>query len=54
MMAPVVARYYARYLLGKETHPFFDAWSAKRFTASGGAPGAPGAGTATREEMHIG
>jgi sarcosine oxidase subunit beta len=47
MMAPVVSRYYARHLLGKETHALFDAWSAKRF--SGGASGG-----ASREQMHIG
>jgi len=47
MMAPVVSRYYARHLLGKETHAFFDVWSAKRFT--GGAAGHGG-----REQMHIG
>jgi sarcosine oxidase subunit beta len=47
MMAPVVSRYYARHLLEKETHPFFEAWSAKRF--AGGAAGHGG-----REQMHIG
>jgi len=46
MMAPVVSRYYARHLLGKETHELFSAWSPKRFTG-GGAAGA-------REQMHIG
>ncbi len=34
MMAPVVSRYYARHLLGKETHPFFDTWRPdRRFAA---------------------
>jgi sarcosine oxidase subunit beta len=47
MMAPVVSRYYARHLMGKETHPLFDAWSPKRFTGAGGVSGA-------REQMHIG
>ena len=48
MMAPVVSRYYARHLLGKETHELFDAWSPKRFTGPGGAAGG------WREQMHIG
>ena len=48
MMAPVVSRYYARHLLGQETHPFFEAWSLKRFARTGGGAGGP------REEMHIG
>jgi len=48
MMAPVVARYYARHLLGLETHPLFTAWSAARF--AGGA----GGGGARREHMNIG
>ncbi len=47
MMAPVVSRYYARHLLEKETHPFFDAWSAKRFARGAAGPGG-------REQMHIG
>ncbi len=46
MMAPVVSRYYARHLLGQETHPFFEAWSLKRFARPGGS--------GPREEMHIG
>jgi sarcosine oxidase subunit beta len=48
MMAPVVARHYAAYLLGEPPHPFFDAWSAARF-----APGRPPPKT-DREEMFIG
>jgi sarcosine oxidase subunit beta len=31
MMAPVVARHYARHLLGKDTHPFFHRWRLSRF-----------------------
>jgi sarcosine oxidase, subunit beta len=31
MMAPVVARYYALHLLGRETHPFFHKWRLGRF-----------------------
>lgn len=31
MMAPVVARHYARHLLGKATHPIFRAWRPSRF-----------------------
>ncbi|HVZ72160.1 MAG TPA: FAD-binding oxidoreductase [Polyangia bacterium] len=46
MMAPVVARHYALHLCGKSTHPFFEAWSAKRF----GDPGSGG----ERETMTIG
>jgi sarcosine oxidase subunit beta len=33
MMAPVVARYYARHLAGGETHPLFDRWRLQRFAA---------------------
>lgn len=31
MMAPVVSRYYARYLTGGERHPFFHEWRPDRF-----------------------
>ncbi len=31
MMAPVVAKYYALFLLGRETHPLFHAWRLQRF-----------------------
>lgn len=37
MMAPVVSRYYARHLAGKETHPFFQAWRPSRFAEAGAA-----------------
>jgi sarcosine oxidase subunit beta len=47
MMAPVVARHYARHLVGEATHPFFEAWRASRF----GGPGSPGG---ERETMIIG
>jgi sarcosine oxidase subunit beta len=47
MMAPVVARHYARMLRGETPHPFFEAWRASRFTT-----GAPGGGE--RETMLIG
>jgi sarcosine oxidase subunit beta len=47
MMAPVVSRYYARHLLGQETHPLFAAWSAARFAGRAG----PGGGG---EHMNIG
>ena len=30
MMAPVVSRYYARHLLGRESHPLFQAWRLDR------------------------
>jgi sarcosine oxidase, subunit beta len=50
MMAPVVSRHYARYLMGRETHPLFAAWSAARFSASGGG----GAGAGASEHMNIG
>jgi sarcosine oxidase, subunit beta len=43
MMAPVVSRYYARHLLGRETHPFFHTWRPDR----------PFAGAADHE-MNIG
>jgi sarcosine oxidase, subunit beta len=33
MMAPVVAKYYARHLLGLGTHAFFHAWRFDRFAA---------------------
>jgi sarcosine oxidase subunit beta len=46
MMAPVVSRYFARHLLGQETHPFFTVWSAARFAAGSGGP--------RREHMNIG
>ena len=53
MMAPVVARYFARHLMGKETHPLFAAWRPGRFTDTGtGAPTGPGG--ASGEKMHIG
>ena len=47
MMAPVVARHYARMLAGETPHAFFSAWRADRFTS----PGAPGG---ERETMTIG
>ena len=50
MMAPVVSRYYARHLLGQETHPLFAAWSAARFA---GGRGPSGRGP-RREHMNIG
>ena len=31
MMAPVVARHYARHLLGQDTHAFFHKWRLARF-----------------------
>jgi sarcosine oxidase, subunit beta len=43
MMAPVVSRYYARHLLGQETHPLFEAWRPGR------QPGTP-----ADHEMNIG
>jgi sarcosine oxidase subunit beta len=39
MMAPVVARHYARLLAGKERHPLFDAWRPDRFGPNAGAAG---------------
>jgi sarcosine oxidase subunit beta len=47
MMAPVVARHYARMLTGEPPHAFFEAWRADRFSAP-----APGGGE--REDMTIG
>jgi sarcosine oxidase subunit beta len=47
MMAPVVARHYARHLVGEATHPFFAAWRASRFAGP-----APTGGE--RETMTIG
>ena len=38
MMAPVVARYFALHLLGKETHPFFSTWRLARFEEGGAEP----------------
>jgi len=38
MMAPVVAKYYALHLLGKETHPFFSTWRLDRFASGGAEP----------------
>jgi sarcosine oxidase subunit beta len=49
MMAPVVARHYARHLTGEPAHPLFAAWRAARFADGGGTP-EPGA----REDMIIG
>jgi sarcosine oxidase, subunit beta len=50
MMAPVVSRYYALHLAGKETHPFFHEWRASRFAEGGtGATGGPGG-----EDFNIG
>ncbi|HEY2728886.1 MAG TPA: FAD-binding oxidoreductase [Polyangia bacterium] len=50
MMAPVVARYYARALAGETPHAFFEAWRADRFTRSGPGPASGG----ERETMIIG
>ncbi|HVR00627.1 MAG TPA: hypothetical protein VMT47_00720 [Polyangia bacterium] len=50
MMAPVVARYYARALAGETPHTFFEAWRADRFTRSGPGPASGG----ERETMIIG
>ena len=47
MMAPVVARYYARHLLGKETHALFDALEPQALCRRRGRSSA-------REQMHIG
>ena len=52
MMAPVVSRYYARHLMGQETHALFDAWSAARFASTGG--GGRGSGRGSEEMMNIG
>jgi sarcosine oxidase subunit beta len=38
MMAPVVAKYYALHLLGKQTHPFFASWRLDRFASGGAEP----------------
>ena len=48
MMAPVVARHYARYLMGEAPHTFFTTWRADRFTGAGGPAGGE------RETMTIG
>jgi sarcosine oxidase subunit beta len=48
MMAPVVARHYARMLTGETPHPLFEAWRAGRF--AGPTP----AGGGERETMTIG
>jgi sarcosine oxidase subunit beta len=48
MMAPVVARHYARMLAGETPHAFFEAWRADRF--AGSTPPAGG----ERETMIIG
>jgi sarcosine oxidase subunit beta len=48
MMAPVVARHYARMLAGEKPHAFFDAWRAGRFSGAGGPAGGE------RETMIIG
>jgi sarcosine oxidase subunit beta len=47
MMAPVVARHFALHLLGKGTHPLFEAWRPGRF-AAGATPGD------AHEDMNIG
>jgi sarcosine oxidase subunit beta len=47
MMAPVVARHYARMLVGETPHPLFEAWRASRFSGPGPAAG-------EREDMIIG
>jgi sarcosine oxidase subunit beta len=44
MMAPVVAKYYALHLLGRQTHPFFEKWRLARFAT----------GATERESMIIG
>jgi sarcosine oxidase subunit beta len=49
MMAPVVARHYARMLAGETPHAFFEAWRASRF-----AGGAGPTGGGERETMIIG
>jgi sarcosine oxidase subunit beta len=49
MMAPVVARHYARMLAGEPPHAFFDTWRATRFASPG-----PGSGGGERETMIIG
>jgi sarcosine oxidase subunit beta len=47
MMAPVVARHYARMLVGEPPHALFDAWRASRFSGPSPAGG-------ERETMIIG
>ena len=47
MMAPVVARHYARMLAGQERHALFEAWRASRFSGPAPAGG-------ERETMIIG
>jgi sarcosine oxidase subunit beta len=47
MMAPVVARHYARMLTGETPHPLFEAWRASRFSGPAPAGG-------ERETMIIG
>jgi sarcosine oxidase subunit beta len=44
MMAPVVARHYARHLAGQQTHPLFQAWRPDRFAE----------GTTHGEDFNIG
>jgi sarcosine oxidase subunit beta len=44
MMAPVVARYYAQYLTGGDTHPLFESWRPGRFAE----------GATEREDFNIG
>jgi sarcosine oxidase subunit beta len=48
MMAPVVARHYARLLTGETPHALFEAWRASRFSGDAGGPGPE------RETMTIG
>jgi sarcosine oxidase subunit beta len=48
MMAPVVARHYARLLAGKERHALFSAWRPDRF----GVPGAAGDGGTSGAHDH--
>jgi sarcosine oxidase subunit beta len=47
MMAPVVARHYARMLVGETPHPLFGAWRASRFSS-------PAPTGSEREDMIIG
>ena len=47
MMAPVIARHFARMLTGESPHAFFAAWRADRFGSSGPSGG-------ERETMTIG
>jgi sarcosine oxidase subunit beta len=53
MMAPVVARHYARALAGQTPHAFFKAWRADRF-AGGGPEGTSSGGASDRDDMIIG